>query len=606
MSDSELHGTVRPSRRGFMRLVGATTAATAVGVGSLGSSSQPARAFTNNYWLNDSLIDAGEAAIGWALREGYQALASDAPPEGLTKSALKQDVFETVQTRQSTNASDFMDNRNILVGIEHAAYIEGKLPAFEALNNGKSQSETQSAMLAPVDAYETTIKKNLLKTWNESVNELEKLSTTIANHPDAGWNDAGFLELAWSGSTYPNESGTGRSVTFSSTDVTLPDGSPFTVRVINTTTGGADNVSWQPTEITGDSDIWVRSLYDTDVEYLIYSQWNSLYADITTAFEDVSNGLINWLDGVYGQVQSGAIEVQDLITPRERAAMMTDDGKYPQAVADLLALNVPVDLEREAKVTLDYTNGNVTLSGSLAITSPPSTLTTGSYDPSADNLGSVYLTYDVSEGVGIYQSYDDTKGVDGGVVEFEAQPPSPVTFKVYTNYDEVAEFPTSDLTKGTDGSGNTVWTVDVSGQLDNPIAQIEKVEYVSQTTEAEYETIHITGPFTIESFTNTETGESADSADFESSEPQDDSNYVTQQEWDDLVAQNKRLIEKYEDSQTDGSSGGGGSSSSGFLSGEWMGVPKAGWLLGGSGISLLGYELVSDDDDHRRRGGGRY
>jgi len=57
------------------------------------------------------------------------------------------------------------------------------------------------------------------------------------------------------------------------------------------------------------------------------------------------------------------------------------------------------------------------------------------------------------------------------------------------------------------------------------------------------------------------------------------------------------------------SNGGGGSSGdSGFLSGEWMGVPKAGWLLGGTGVSLLGYGLYSDDDDDysSRRGGGRY
>ena len=162
---------------------------------------------------------------------------------------------------------------------------------------------------------------------------------------------------------------------------------------------------------------------------------------------------------------------------------------------------------------------------------------------------------------------DDAKGVDGGTVEFESEPYEGVTYDIVTNYDETASVTAGDFTKGTDGSSNTVWTVDVSDQLDNSIAEISEVTYYTDTDETRYETIQMQGTFTIEKFTNTETGEQADSASFTSSEPQTDDNYVTQEEWNQLQQQNQELIEKYEDSQ----SGGGG-----------------GWFGGGGGGGSLG------------------
>jgi hypothetical protein len=51
---------------------------------------------------------------------------------------------------------------------------------------------------------------------------------------------------------------------------------------------------------------------------------------------------------------------------------------------------------------------------------------------------------------------------------------------------------------------------------------------------------------------NTQTGESVTATSFDSSEPQTDSNYITQEEWDSLEEQNKKLIEKYENQQSGG------------------------------------------------------
>jgi hypothetical protein len=50
MPDPELNDMVTPSRRGFLRLVGASTATAAVAGTSLHHSSQPAAAFSDELW----------------------------------------------------------------------------------------------------------------------------------------------------------------------------------------------------------------------------------------------------------------------------------------------------------------------------------------------------------------------------------------------------------------------------------------------------------------------------------------------------------------------------------------------------------------------------
>ena len=70
-------------------------------------------------------------------------------------------------------------------------------------------------------------------------------------------------------------------------------------------------------------------------------------------------------------------------------------------------------------------------------------------------------------------------------------------------------------------------------------------------------TLNLSKEFTVESIVNQQTGEQTSSASFESSEPQTDSNYITQEEWDQLEQQNQELIEKYEESQSSGGAGAG-------------------------------------------------
>ncbi|TKX52298.1 hypothetical protein EXE42_16575, partial [Halorubrum sp. SP3] len=88
--------------------------------------------------------------------------------------------------------------------------------------------------------------------------------------------------------------------------------------------------------------------------------------------------------------------------------------------------------------------------------------------------------------------------------------------------------------------------------LETDITEIVSARFLSTSTETQFETFQIQGSFTVDKLVNTQSGEEVTSTSFENSEPQTDSNYITQDEWDQLEQQNQELIEKYENSQSGG------------------------------------------------------
>ena len=91
--------------------------------------------------------------------------------------------------------------------------------------------------------------------------------------------------------------------------------------------------------------------------------------------------------------------------------------------------------------------------------------------------------------------------------------------------------------------------------------------------------------FTVDKLMNSESGEEVSSTSFDNAQPQTDANYITQEEWDALEKQNQDLIEKFEDSQTNGGGGGGITTGSSSFSTEQIiagvvGTGVAAYLLG--------------------------
>ena len=567
------------SRRGVMRTTAVGIGA-AAGVGALGSSAAPVAAVD---WKDVGTIAAttvigGPVALGWALRE-TGILGSDAPPEGLTADALEQDIYETARTRTSTNASTIVDNQNIVDGLENKAYTDAKIAAIEELNAGSSESAVLDAATAAIDAYETTVRKNLLKTWNEAVSEFSNMVSTIESHPDL--TVMGILE--WTDPIY--DSGTPRDYagfSFPTSSITLPNGESFTIEALGVNAGGA-MYDWDPTyeNTDGGSDIWninaqipVSTSYGSTT-YMSYNDWNAIYTEMDTTFQNVRDGISTWVTNVYGGVQSGEIEISNLITPSVRAEMLSDEETEASAIADLAALNIPIDPEREATITITETSA--TLSGTIGLTDtsdgPIESGTT--YDPSTF-AGDVYFTADVSQLSGSWSAFNS--GVDGGTITLTSQPYEGTVYNVTTTAGETVSVPATSWTDNGDGT----WSYDASGELNTNITEVDSVSYESADDQTQYETLQISKEFTVNKIENKETGEEVTSTSFESSEPQTDSNYITQEEWNQLEQQNQELIEKYEESQT--TSGGAG----GFLGdGLFQDTKTLGIVAGGAALAAL-------------------
>ena len=564
-------------RRTFIKGIGAT-AVVAAGVGHPNGMVQESKALA-------PLVAGGflaGVAIDWALRE-YNVYGADAPTEGLTGDVLRSQVYQTALTRESTNASAILANDNILSGVENTGYTEAKIAAIEALNAGETESAVLDAANETLDSYQLTLEKNIINTWNEAVSEFGNLLTALQEHPDIGPNfNCGWTDGVWDDS--------GGSISGVSDDtITLVDGTEMVNKKITGAAGGNSPISWTINSLdSGSFSANVSSFRvvvpnsDGDVKYLSHADWEGALNGVKSTIQDVRNGISTWVTNVYGQVQSGEIEISDLVTPRERAAMMSGDEGTSQALADLIALNIPVDLEREATVFIP--ESGTTLRGSLGLTDtsdgPIEAGTT--YDPSTF-AGDVYFTTDVSLLEGEWDAFET--GVDGGTVTLTAEPYEGTVYTVETTAPETVNIPATEFSE-TDAGG--AWTYDASGELETPITEVSAVNYYAESEKTNYQTIQLDTSFTVEGFENTETGESADSASFTSSEPQDDTNYITQEEWDSLEQQNQELIDKFEESQSSGDGLFGGGVPWGDLGGAGgVGVLAVGGAVALGAIAIL-------------------
>ncbi|OYR85071.1 hypothetical protein DJ72_04600, partial [Halorubrum distributum] len=550
----------RLTRRELLRTT-AGGVGVAVGVGALGSTARPAGAIDWGSVGKTAALAAVSppVALGWALRE-YEVLGSDSPAEGLTADALEQQANQTSLTRQSTNASTIVDNGTILDGVENTAYTDAKIAAIELLNDGASESEVLEAANDAIDSYFTTVEKNLLKTWNESVRELRSLMSALESHSDTGIKSVYTVPYKSSDGFGAVDEEPPYLVTDErSIDFTLSDGTTFTIERIAVKGENGYTVGYGPTggEFDAETQSSNEQIYTPEVHfaddefYLSHDEWNAIHSEIQTTYTNVSDGISTWVTNVYGDVQSGEIEITELITPRERAAMLSDDESEAQAIADLAALNIPIDSEREATITITETGAR--LSGTIGLTdeSDGPIESGATYDPTTFS-GDVYLTADVSQLSGTWNAYET--GVDGGTITLTAQPYEGTVLNVTTTAGETVSVPAGDWTDNGDGT----YSYDASAELETTITEVDSVEYVSGADQTQYETLNLSKEFTVESIVNRETGEQTSSASFESSEPQSDSNYITQDEWDQLEQQNQELIEKYEESQNTGGGAGAG------------------------------------------------
>ena len=154
--------------------------------------------------------------------------------------------------------------------------------------------------------------------------ELSNLITSVKDHPEFTPSDLNPVSNNISDITPEDRAHS------------LPDGSEFMVKFMDLSWYGANPYSdWSPVEFNRGYDPRFGAeitfaINGNVIRYLVADTWMSLFEDITTKMEDVRNGLITWVDGVYGDIQAGTLDTAELLTPREQAELTSDDEDFPR------------------------------------------------------------------------------------------------------------------------------------------------------------------------------------------------------------------------------------------------------------------------------------
>jgi|GEM_PF-1192590 len=598
-------------RRTFLKGAGLTAGAAAIGANPRVSPIGESEAFAPLVAAGVVGAAAVGAGMGWIARD-IDPLNQDPAPEGLTPDALKQQVYQSGLKRESNNASTFVDNRNVINYMPEAAFTDAKKAAMQAMDEGKSESEVVSAGEQAANAHFVTVEKNFLDSWNETVNEFAATRATVESHADVTASNVLTPYARSTGTDYvPNTSENislqGTSNVGSTTkSITLRDGSTYDLQSVSFDGDFAKADTWtatvtyDPLGYTYDGNYSWSHLENLAIEatgldgsviYGGYQDWNAVWSDLQTVCDQVISDLNTWVSNTYGQVQTGEIDIANLITAGDIAS--TKD--VPQAIADLVAANIPADLDNQITVEM----GQHTLSGFIATTdqnalsevAPGDTIDPNATDDSGNPVyGTIYLAQDPVEWRFDWQAYDDSKGVDGGLVWFTRNPAeidgmqsNDLIHEITTGAGETATVTPSDFSETTDGSGNPVWEVDLSDQLENQITTIDTITTGANVDESNYSVTILDETFTV---TSTESGDPITID--QNREPQDDSNYITQDEWDQLLQQQKDLIDKYEEAQNDPVFGGGLFSDTSIPTLPGLGVVESGVvvLLGILGLNV--------------------
>jgi len=482
------------------------------------------------------VFGASGIATSWLLRDD-SPLSAETASDGLSASALEEEAYNAFRVRRSTNRSTHTDNQNIVQNLDDSLYSEGKVAAIQAINNEKSESEVTSAAQTEVDTRITTIKRNYLKSWNEAAQEFVNYYQGFVEHSNLTADNYFSIDYqtgSWGDdpTAFPDS---GNSEAYTGTAInthTLPDGT--TIDVTELQTGTSTEVSPLSTQDLVDAWVWYIGI--GNIGYLRYYEWRNTWDEIETVAQAARDGLSTWVSNIYNDVQSGDLDPAELLSASELADISTDNTEFPQAYADLAALNVDNDLGGNA--VINPANVDAEIRGALSVTGEVTFTVGTTVDPSSDSY-SYYFTYDVSLASGEWLDYET--GIDGGVITFTTEPYTDTEFVIETNNDETATALGDNFTDNGDGT----WSYDASSQLEDDLADITFVQFRSPTDGTHFETVELQNPFDVVNLEDAD-GTQIDSTVVDSPTPHDDTNYITKEEWDQRLQRQEELIDDHE------------------------------------------------------------
>lgn len=539
MSTEGVSGGVEMDRRTFAKTVGVSAGAAAAS--SIGATSALADDEDDDEESGDFFIEQ-EVAV---LKSGYDAVSSgigslfgssdskdaEEAAEEATHELLEQQLYEAASLRKDSNVQLHSLQGDIIELSQEVAYDEAIIQAWESIDEQKSQSDTLDDALEAKDEYYVDVQERIVEWWNKSCVELE---TYVDEIKDQGFDKDDFFSGAGFGSGTGDPEDIEISIHRKENSRTLLDGSTIDVHEIEyygdmDSYNSADmHVFWDPTnwddesyddlDVTSD-DVFIRVISDGTLDYLEYDAWNDLWEEIEAEAESLDTPITEWIDDVYDDLTDGDLPAHDdVLARRQIARRLSEDENVPIPTADNVALGTDMDPNREFEVRLldEIDNAEWTITGLLSATDGPDSWEAGeTYD--ADDFGMTMIIAHTDAMIGDFAAHGGD--VDGGEIEFTAEPHESYEYVIHTGAGETATAEAGDFEQD-----NGSWETDIGDQLDDQITSIEAVDvYFHQDIDTN-ETFRIDGEFEILSITD-EDGTEVDSAEpgsqFEYSEPDD-------------------------------------------------------------------------------------
>lgn len=382
-------------------------------------------------------IVAGGAAIGYIGGKAVDAyVGDDRDYSGYTgASALKTEIYAGAVEMVSADERVMTSIENNISRSDNVAYAKGKAALVEAMNDGATESEANTAMQDAIDEYYSSIQENILNHYSQQMSQMHHHMDRLSSHSNTeihnaihwwdseagGWDDSNMT------SPPPLET----------VSVTCLDGRTVDVKGFDAgpQTAFGPDLRWPPD--TRENGGQMRYVDPDASNYLPYPLYRSVDAfDAAVSRRDsVNAALTGFTSDVYNYYEPGDIPTEDLVDPVTAATEMNQDYEdrgFRSAQAAILGIPTNAEFSADLEIVSEEAEDGV-------------------WQVNADIFTAHVPTVDVAADASI----------SSGVLTLSKEPVANSTYSLTTTDSETVEFSAGDLTDNGGGS----WEIDLSADL---------------------------------------------------------------------------------------------------------------------------------------------
>ena len=450
------------SRRQFIQ-IGAGLGVATAGIGTV---STPASA--NVLQTTSGAGISGPLYLIQRIKTHFFGLGTEDNYEQAEARSLYLQARSDAELISAGNDSVLTSITNLAENARSVAYQQGRAAYLEAVNDGTSPLNAVQPGRTAIENYIVPNQRNVIERWNVMFEQVklivDRARETEGTSPNNIFN-GGDLNFAEADPDNPRSNHGQKNYTLVDGETMFADGMRWNKRgyfgndvyayiaIDETTRAG-------PNDDTGAGTVDLKADPETDgsekIVVINHKPFKSALNSLEQAYDDAYSDLEAFAQGIQDEYVAGAIDTEDLVTPRDLWEMSSDDAENPYAAADLAGLGLEVN--QSSSISVDLLEDERLIDGSVYLSKSPigESLSVGTvYDPtasreiddegtptdSADDYdgtvddpvpldGLTYIAYNTDDGGSTYSQIQqpfevvDAVGEDGGTLDDVRYAPS--------------------------------------------------------------------------------------------------------------------------------------------------------------------------------------